>query len=263
MTPVVCTTNHGFRLIVQPGIGKGVERSIYLTGTYEEGTLAVFSALLRPGDVALDVGANIGLMTLHAARLVGETGQVFSFEPMPDIFSQIESNIELNRAQQVRAYSTALGSQSNTLPLFAHPEINRGSSSLVSNEGAPPAAIAKIMPLDDFVSEEIRRPIRLIKIDVEGWELEVLRGASATLSRPDAPILCVECSELHPLEGGTVADLYTLLASDNKYRCFALKRGKARPSHLVPIPGPGELPHHDNIFCFPQDTPVPSPLAAP
>ena len=251
MSPVACMTKHDFNIIVQPGIDKGVERSIWLNGTYEEGTLAIFSMLLRKGDVVLDVGANIGLMTLHAACLVGETGKVFSFEPMPEIFAQLQSNIELNSATQVHPFSMALGAESGALPIFAHPEINRGSSSLLCDVTAKPAHVTRVLTLDEFVSREVPTPIRLVKVDVEGWELEVLKGAKATLSGQDAPILCVECSELHPISGGSIADLFDFIRRVNGYRCFVLEHGKGRPSDLIEVKNTDQLPQHDNLFCFP------------
>jgi FkbM family methyltransferase len=249
--PVVCSTKHGFELIIQPGIDKGIERSIWLHGTYEEGTLALFGRLLREGDVFLDVGANIGLMSLHAACLVGRSGKVFSFEPIPDIHRQLEANIALNRAGQVQAFLLALGARPGALPIYAHPEINRGSSSLVTPDGGEPAHVTSIMTLDDFVAREVHAPLRMIKIDVEGWELEVLKGGQATLSGPDAPLLCVECSQLHPMFGGSVVDLFDVIRTANSYRFFVLGGGKSRPSALVEVVGDDQLPTHDNLICIP------------
>lgn len=257
--PVVCTTNHGFKLIVQPGIDRGVERAIYTRGSYEAGTLWAFSQLLRPGDVFVDVGANIGLMSIHAARLVGDSGAVFSFEPMPDIFAQFQANIGLNAARHVRAFNLALGSEPGELPIFAHPEINRGSSSLLT-AGTPATHIVAVSTLDSFAASHIKRSIRMIKVDVEGWELEVLRGGVDTLSGDAAPILCVECSELHGLSGGTLQDMFSEITSSNQYNCFMLEKGKEFPSPFVPITRVEQLPKHDNLFCFPPTIPLPQTL---
>ena len=257
--PVVCTTNHGFRIIVQPGIDRGVERSIYLTGTYEEGTLWVFSQLLRPGDTFVDIGANIGLMSMHAAQLVGREGAVYSFEPMPEVFAQLQANIALNGIKHVFAVPLALGSAAADLPIFAHPEINLGSSSLLA-EDRHPNHVVKVSTLDECANVFIRRPIRLIKIDVEGWELEVLRGATGILAGDDKPILCVECSQQHGLQGGSLADLFHLIHDTNDYRCFTLKRGKENPSPLVEVASVDQLPRHDNLFCFPEGFELPHEL---
>lgn len=259
--PVVCTTNHDFMLIVQPGIDRGVERAIYTRGSYEAGTLWAFSQILRPGDVFVDVGANIGLMSMHAARLVGDSGAVFSFEPMPDIFAQLKANIHLNAARSIRAFNLALGSEPGKLPIFAHPEVNRGSSTLLT-AGATPSHIVAVSTLDAFAVSDIKRRIRMIKIDVEGWELEVLRGATNTLSGDAAPILCVECSEYHALSGGTLEDMFHEIACSKQYRCFMLSKGKDFPSPVVPIDSAEQLPKHDNLFCFPPGIPLP-PLLQP
>src|SRR5690606_6625977 len=74
-------TIYGFGLRIDPATDRGMERSIYLTGTYEQGTLFVMRQILRPGDVFVDVGANIGWMTLYAVQCVGKGGKVFAFEP--------------------------------------------------------------------------------------------------------------------------------------------------------------------------------------
>ena len=89
-----------------------------------------------------------------------------------------------------------------------------------------------------------------IKIDVEGWELEVLKGAANTLSGPTAPICIIEYSTLHPTYGGDTQDIYTLLCENNSYRIFCLKRGKEKPSRLLEIEDKENLPKHDNLFCF-------------
>ncbi len=91
----VCTmkTNYGFYLQIDPVKDQGVERSIYYTGTYEKGSLAVLKQLLRKGDSFADVGANIGLMSLYASQLVGTKGKVWAFEPNPETARILKENV--------------------------------------------------------------------------------------------------------------------------------------------------------------------------
>ena len=83
---MIIKTIYGFKLHIDPIYDNGVEKSIYYTGTYEAGTLFIFSKLLEKGDLFIDVGANIGLMSIYAAMKVGESGNVHAFEPDPETF---------------------------------------------------------------------------------------------------------------------------------------------------------------------------------
>lgn len=247
---VTCSTNYGFNVIINPAIDKGVEQSIYRTGTYEAGTMNVFRHLLRTGDTFVDIGANIGLMSLYAAKLVGNDGKVYAFEPVEEIYELLLANIELNDYRQITAINVALGSVAESRKIFSHPEINRGSSSLLEgdHDGDGEAEIVTVDTLDSFTSAHIKTPIRLIKIDVEGWELEVIRGATHVLSRHDAPAICVECSTAHALHGGNIADLYQAIMRSNDYQCFRLRGGKSVKSPLQSVKDENDLPEHDNLF---------------
>lgn len=246
--PVLCTTNYGFQLVVHPAVDTGVEDRIYRTGTYEPGTLAIFRRLLRPGDTFIDAGANIGLMTVYGAKLVGPRGTVHAFEPLESIFEQLSVNVAINRLGNVHLHKLALGSRSDTRPIYEHPEINRGSSSMVDVGASQPAGLAEIVTLDDFLRQHKLSTARLIKIDVEGWELEVLRGARRFLAQPSAPAICIECSRGHPMEGGDTADMFDWIMSVNDYRCFRLRGGKEVPSPLDELRSAADLPEHDNLF---------------
>jgi len=254
--PVVCSTIHGFDMLLNPSRDalRGIEPSIFLTGTYEPGTLHLFRKLLRRGDVVIDIGANIGLMSLYAAKLVGKGGEVMSFEPMTEEYAILLKNIHLNRFEHVHTYNIALGAKRERKWIYAHPEINRGSSSLVKNSGGIAVTEVEITTLDDFLFLHPKKNnIRLVKIDVEGWELEVLKGAKSLLASRHAPALCVEYSSAHPLEGGQLTEIWDFLSSANRYRCFKLMLGKEKVSKLIPVRDVSDLPTHDNLFCFLPD----------
>jgi FkbM family methyltransferase len=250
--PVICSTKYGFEVIVHPTLDSnwGVEIQIYYEGSYEAGTLYVFSQTLSAGDVCLDVGANIGLMSLYAAKLVGKSGLVYSFEPMPAVFELLRANVHLTRFSNIHAYKLALGSRQGTQPIYAHFDVNRGGSSLVDFEGGQKIADVNVETIDNFVSSFAKKDIKLIKIDVEGWELEVLKGARGILSQANAPVICIEYSDSHPIQGGVPLDIYRFITSINRYRCFKLEKGKSALSKLVAIREIGDLPKQDNLFCF-------------
>jgi FkbM family methyltransferase len=133
---------------------------------------------LRPGDVVIDVGANVGTTTLAAAAIVGERGHVVAIEPHPRIFGYLSANVALNAANNVQLHNTALGEQPGTV---------RFTDERADDfNGVTTAADAMTLPirrLDDLLGEP--PAISLLKIDVEGFELFVLRGSTRTLAATD------------------------------------------------------------------------------
>ena len=234
---------------VDPRPDQKVDWSIYYYGLYEAGTLDFLRKVLDTGDVFLDVGANIGLMSLAASNWVGTAGQVHAFEPVPSSYQILEKNIALNGLTNIMVHKVALGSSKDRRKIGEHPT-DLGRSSF----NKPPAGSreheVEVITLDEFTQNRDLPPINTVKIDVEGWELEVLKGARRLLSSSDAPILIVEYNTKLPLSGGVHKDLYSYIISINDYRIFRLKRGKESISSLMAIDSPDKLPKHDNLFCL-------------
>lgn len=247
--PVACSTTHGVDIVLEPFEDKGVERSIFTTGSYEPGTLGVIESALKQGDRFLDIGANVGLMSLVAARCVGPSGRVDSFEPLPEIRNLLSQSITLNGFNNVVLHDFALGSAPAQMTIYRHPEVNRGSASLAWSNDVGAATTVNIQPLDDIAYRDTDQPIRMIKIDVEGWELEVLRGASAVLTRHPQPVVCIEFSQTHPLHGGNHLDMFRLMTGHG-YEGFCLEKSKSTLSSLQLVTE-SSLPQHDNIFFVP------------
>lgn len=250
---VRCATLHRFDLVVEPESLRRecIERSIYYQGGYEEGTLDVMRRILRPGDTFVDAGANIGLMAMAAARFTGECGRVLAFEPHPAALAALRRNIAANGIHTIDVIEAALGSRSETATLFDRNAISAGSASLIRQEGSSDSGfVVPVTTLDDALKALEVRTVHMLKIDVEGYELEVLKGARDLLSGQDAPALCFECSTTHPVYGGTLRDLYDSVVSANAYTVWRLEKGKEIPSPLIPVASPGELPAHDNLFGF-------------
>jgi len=100
--PVLISTKYGFDIIcMDPITDKGVERPLFLNGTYEAGTLDIIGKCLRKGDTFIDVGANIGLMSIFASKIVGSNGIVYAFEPEPETFVILRKNIEINKINNI------------------------------------------------------------------------------------------------------------------------------------------------------------------
>jgi len=233
---------------VDPASG-GVDRSLYYFGTYEAGTLHIMARCLRPGDTFLDIGANIGLMTLAASRAVGGTGQVHTFEPLPESRTILERNLVLNHTQSVVVHAAALGSRAQRSTLYAFESTDRGMATLIPPATALSSVDVEVLPLDEIIQAQRLMDVRMVKIDVEGWELEVLKGATKLLAQENPPILCIEYCAIRPGHRGTILDLTRWLTRINSYRLYRLEFGKNHVGLLKLVGSEQELPHHDNLFC--------------
>ncbi len=165
-----------------------VGRSIYFVGDLDRKVSQLIAHLVRPGDTVMDVGANLGLVTLQLAVLVGPNGLVHAFEPNPALCELLSQTLERNAARNVRLHSYALGLETGRLPLVI-PDGNAGMGSLISDARAGWRRVEVVVrPLSEVVAELRVGPVRLLKIDVEGFEAAVLEGARAWLfsSPPDA-----------------------------------------------------------------------------
>jgi len=164
-----------------------VGRSLDLYGEFSELEARVFDQILAPGAAVIEVGANIGAHTVHLAKLVGPNGNVLAFEPQRAMFYLLCANLALNEQFQVRAYRAAVGRQAGSVevPLIDHrTDANFGGVSVGRTEHGEEVPLTT---LDRFPFNALH----LIKIDVEGMEIEVLLGARATIAQ-HRPILYVE-----------------------------------------------------------------------
>ncbi|EFC85841.1 methyltransferase FkbM family [Parafrankia sp. EUN1f] len=179
----------------------------------------VFSAILEPGDCCYDVGANIGVYTLWAAGLVGDFGEVHAFEPVDGTRATLTALVEQNQLQNVRISSSAVGASEGEIGM----KIHRNASGLAHpvTDGSQPDVSVPLTTLNTYAAT--RRPPVLVKIDVEGFELDVLRGASDILST-EHPALLLELLPAHlERRGMTAADIVDNLAGLG-YRILNLSR---------------------------------------
>jgi FkbM family methyltransferase len=157
--------------------------------------LALLRQLLRPGDTIVDIGANVGSHAIPLAKSLGATTQVHAFEPHPRVFAQLQANARLNRLPNLYLYNLALGDRTGEV---AFTDVRSDDYNRVLPNGAG-ALTVPMTPLDDF-APLADAPITLLKIDVEGYELFVLRGAEATLTRTQ--FLYLEANATHACEYG-------------------------------------------------------------
>lgn len=245
--PYILETIHGFKLHINPAVDNGVELSLHETGTYEKGILLYLRSILKKGDCFVDVGANIGLMSIFAAECIGKEGKVLAFEAHPNTAELLKQNIQLNSLLNIEVKQYALGSKEEKTLIYDNWQVNRGGASLVVKTKDSVAHDIEVKKLDTVFPEGISP--KAIKIDVEGFELEVLKGAVETI-RKYHPVLIVELSENRSNAHDSSIELINFIKNLGNYHIYRLKGGKERKSKLVEITTNAQLPQHDNVICI-------------
>jgi FkbM family methyltransferase len=239
--PIICPTVFGFDICLSKNGGAWV----YYLGFYELGTLGIIRKCLQPGDIFIDVGSSIGLMTLTASFAVGKQGKVFSFEPDAKRYENLLNSIAINNIENVVAFNCGLGMEEKSTRLYK----DRVSPSLIEVKRNAPYETVKIVSLDAILNKRKISTVKFIKIDVEGYEDEVLMGAEELLNKTNAPIICIEYAK-NMARNSNSRDLLDIIQSDNDYKVFQLEKTKDAVSKLSPIRDRLELRNHDNLFCF-------------
>lgn len=181
---------------------------------FEPETVGLLEQYLRAGDTVLDVGANIGHLTVVAGTRVGPEGRVFAFEPSPAEFRELTRNVELNRLENTAAVPMAIVEAPGTVTLhLAGPGLGLYNSTgrPFRSEGAASVEVPATS-LDRFVAERGLSSIALVKLDVEGGECAALRGGPRLFGGDDAPLLVCEFSDVASVATGqTTGQLWRLL----------------------------------------------------
>jgi len=195
-----------------------VGKHLYYFGVWEPNLTGWIRRRLKPGQLFVDVGANVGYYSLLAARLVGDTGRVVAIEALPQTFARLRQNLERNGAHNVRAVNGAAWDRHERLKLFVRQEGPSGASTLMSAwadqwqlrrqvdvEAAPLAAL--------LTRDELEHA-RLIKIDVEGAEWHVISEMRTWLQRsaPELEIVIEISRSMMAAQGRSFADILALFA---------------------------------------------------
>lgn len=207
-TEVTVRTWFGQRMSVRPS--DFVENRICFFGKWEPAVTEIFCQL-KPGDVVVDVGANVGYYTLLAAKLVGPSGHVYAVEASASTRSRMQRNLSLNRVSNVTVLPVAAWDSAGET-VFYHTRHNQGGATLRHSEDAMYTETVELSRLDDLIDSKRAPNIALIKMDIEGAECHALRGLMGTLENaPRAQIV----SEVNPTMlmqlGGSATELFALL----------------------------------------------------
>lgn len=169
-----------------------VSRRLREEGVWEPYETALLLELLRPGDVFVDVGANIGYFSVLAASVVGEQGAVFAFEPDPANYYLLEANAALNNLQhRITSVKAALSDEAGQGQLFLSAD-NLGDHQVYAGEESRPSVPITLYQGSQFLQRRLQR-LDVLKVDTQGSEFQVIAGLLPLLLKlPRAPRIIVE-----------------------------------------------------------------------
>lgn len=238
----------GIYLEINPSYDSGVEQALYWYGTYENGVLDFLQKNLNANDTFIDVGANIGLMSIYVSKLPQKV-TTHAFEANPNTFEILKRNVQLNDSEEIVLHEIALGEKEGEGIIYEDQAQNRGGASLILDEQNTTNFKVAIKPLDSFQLNP-----KIIKIDVEGYELFVLKGAVETIKKYQ-PILIFEVQSFDTkyknvvVEGKTIVEFIRNLGTYNFYK---FKGSSARKSKLVFLEKDEDFPSFENIIAIPK-----------
>lgn len=160
----------------------GISRELALYRIHEKNSTKQFEKILRPGMKIVEVGANIGYFALIEAKLIREQGYIYAFEPSPYNLSFLKRNIKLNNYHNIEVFQKAIGAENTKSRFFIADKCNL--SAFIKREGTVDNIDVEIIKLDDFLKN---KKVDFIRMDIEGYEKEALKGLENTLSKKDAP----------------------------------------------------------------------------
>lgn len=191
---------------------------------WRDHTLETIRRLLRPGETMVDVGANIGAMSLEAASALGPQGKVHAVEPHPKIAKYLQANLKLNGASQVQCHIVAIGATSEVAELTDDRRDDMNYLKDASNSEQSGIRV-DVTTLDELFSSLPH--CHLLKLDVEGRELECLMGGQRTLERTD--MILVEAGDPNSARfGNTSVDLCQKL-TEHGFKVHTWDQGRLEP----------------------------------
>tara|TARA_B100001765_G_scaffold213909_1_gene180690 strand:- start:890 stop:1768 length:879 start_codon:yes stop_codon:yes gene_type:complete len=234
---------------------KGLALAISHYGTYEELEAKIMEEKIKVGNIVVDVGANIGLHALNMARIVGNTGQVFAFEPEPSNFKILEKNVKINNYQNIILEQKAIGDKHGKTTLYQSDHPGRHRIFPQTKD-----AIGKVQvdytSLDKyFLDSNLVDKINFIKIDVEGLEFGVLKGMENILNKNNKIKILFELMPKNTIEAGfSPIELLNYLTSHNfKIYCIDEKTKKllyvSNNEEIIKLCSSTDNTIRTNLFC--------------
>lgn len=185
----VCNTPNNAKFYVQSSGNDIVKNHLRAGVEWESELRQVITKYAKPGSVALDIGAHVGIHSVTMSRVVGEKGSVYAFEPQPKTYKELRINLALNDCKNVFALKVALGNERGSIGL-AEPLPGNEGGRYISRKN--PVEYVQITRLDDFDLDNVS----FIKMDVEAFEEQTLLGAVATIKK-NMPVMYIEIHSAH------------------------------------------------------------------
>ena len=163
-----------------------LEWFLFFKRDYESDVIKLIKKILKPGSIAIDVGANIGIHTLVMSNKIGRNGKVLAVEPQPEILERLKSNISLNNIKNIQVLPIALSSKPGKVILYTHSDKynNKAQSSFYKNHAENNLTRkirVSVKTIDQIINDEKLKKVDFIKIDTEGNDFNVLKGAEKTI----------------------------------------------------------------------------------
>jgi FkbM family methyltransferase len=179
-------------------------------GGYEAEETRLMASVVAAGSTVIDVGANFGWHAIHLSRRVGDSGKVLAFEPIPATYAELTENVALNACNNLKSFSFALGNEARTISMYL-PGTDMGAGAASQFLDTGDRVEVSMLRLDDVLDREGVEHVDFIKADIEGGELNFLRGTERLINRCH-PVIFVEIVDIHCHRFGYVPqDLIQLL----------------------------------------------------
>ncbi len=217
---VTFETKYPFRL--KANLANPEHQYLYFYGTHDERYIVTkLRKLIKPGDICWDIGANIGFYTCLLASRVGDNGAVIAFEPASRTYGYLRENVSLNQFANVTVVNKGLGDKQEQRTLYySEAGLAEGTASLKYADGRAASERVTLDTIDNLI-RELPAP-EFVKIDVEGYQLEVLRGGERFL-KTHAPLLIAELKDV----GETNRDIFEEIenyVTDLGYQLYKIRK---------------------------------------
>ncbi len=229
--------------------GNYLDYMVFATGSYEPAIAGLITSQINPGSTVMDIGANVGIHTITMGKAAGPNGKVYAFEPIGFLRKKIEENIWLNNLHNVEIIPSALSNQAGKQEIFFDEnDSNLGTASLGKKSEQTNLEID--IKVGDEVAQELGiSQLDLMKIDVEGFELKVLKGLESTISKLRPRIIFefdVNYIKRVEEEGMDVKEEIFSYFSSKNYQLFEIAN-----HGLINIDSAEGFPWSSNVFALP------------